>query len=57
MCYDKNKCCMICKYRHFKSRVTMQSNGVAFQPFCIKKDKLLFDSTVQSCDDFIRFKG
>ena len=54
MCYDKDKSCMLCKYRHFKLRTAMISKGVAFQPFCIKKDRLLLDSTVQSCDDFIR---
>ena len=54
MCYSKDKSCMLCKYRHFKLRTVMISKGIAFQPFCIKKDKLLLDSTVQSCDDFIR---
>ena len=51
---DRDKSCMICKYRHFKFKTAMHSNGVVFQPFCIKKDKLLFDSTIQSCGDFVR---
>lgn len=54
MCYDKDKCCMLCKYRHFKPKAAILSNSSMFQPFCVKKDKLLIDSTVQSCDEFIR---